>query len=176
MSTRRMMFVLLIALLLAGCGASQKATQSGSTAQSPNTAAGQNGTVVSTVDGRTVEIGGGKPTALFFMAAWCTTCLGEAEAWQALIEAGKAEGVTVLAVDVDPSDTRESLQQFRSALKRDPLQWAMDANGELARRYQVARLDTTVVLDGAGKEVYRDQVVSTVEQLQKALTAVGGTQ
>lgn len=173
MSMRPIVLMLLTTLLLAGCGATLQATQS--PAPGDTNPAAQKGTVVTTVDGETVHIGAGKPTALFFMAAWCTTCLGEAQAWQELIEAGKTEGVSVLAVDVDPSDTREGLQQFRSALTRDPLLWAMDAQGELAKRYHVARLDTTVVLDGAGKEVYRDQVVSTVEQLQAALKAVEAT-
>ena len=166
-----LLLVLVASAVLSGCGiAAQTAAPAAQQATTAPTAAPSD--VVKTVDGQTVALGAGRPTALFFMAAWCSSCLAEADAWRQLIETGQAKGINVLAIDVDPSDTLDGLKQFRAALHSDPLQWAMDHNGQFTRRFNVQSLDTTVILDGSGNEVYRDLTTSSLAQLQQALKKV----
>ena len=47
----------------------------------------------------------GNVVVLFFMAAWCTTCIPEARALNALYEEYGDRGLSVLAIDIDPRDT-----------------------------------------------------------------------
>lgn len=165
---RHLLILLAATLALAACGSTtQTAAPAPDAAAAPASA-----DVVQTVDGMTVALGTGRPTALFFMAAWCVDCLGEADAWRQLVEAEQTQGMDVLVIDVDPSDTRDTLAQFRAALPSDPLHWVMDQDGQLARRFTVQRLDTTVILDGSGREVYRDLGPSSPAQLRDALTSV----
>jgi peroxiredoxin len=173
MKARLAGWLVLAGLLLSGCGAAGAATQA---VGAPQAGPAQQAITVSTVDGSQAQIGAGKAAALFFMAAWCGTCLGEADAWRQLVENGQAKDITVLVVDVDPSDTLDGLQRFRASLPSDPLHWVMDRDGQLARRFNVQTLDTTIILDRAGREVYRDLVPSSVPQLQQALSRLRGRQ
>lgn len=173
------LLLLLAGAILSGCGtaaqtAAPVAQHAAPLPSTVPTVAPAN--VVKTVDGGTVVLGAGRPTALFFMAAWCSDCQAEADAWRQLIERGQTKGLNVLAIDVDPSDTLDGLKKFRAALHSDPLQWAMDQNGQFAKRFNVQSLDTTVILDGSGHEVYRDLSSSSLAQLQQALKNVEGQQ
>ncbi len=44
----------------------------------------------------------GNVVVLFFMAAWCTTCIPEARALNALYEEYGDRGLRILAIDIDP--------------------------------------------------------------------------
>ena len=96
----------------------------------------------------------GKPTVVFFMAYWCGTCMPEARALARLsMEYG--DRAHIIAIDVDPSSTPASLQQFKRAAGDGIYTWAFDAQQQVTQRYQVSALETTLIIDADGYIVYR---------------------
>ena len=112
---------------------------------------------VPTLDGGeyTLAAFDGKPRVLFAMAYWCTTCLPEARAL-AQLEPDFGDRISILALDVDPSSTPTALAQFKAAVGDPDYAWAFDAGQQVTNLYQIAALDTTLILDQNGHVVYRD--------------------
>lgn len=79
-----------------------------------------------------------------------------------------------MAVDIDPSSSPEALTRFDEYADATSLTYAFDHRGEFVRTFQIQQLDTTVILDHTGVEVYRDQIPSTYEMLRKAIEGALG--
>ena len=62
----------------------------------------------------------GNVVVLFFMAAWCTTCIPEARALNALYEEYGDRGLPILAIDIDPRDTEPSANDAAATPERSP--------------------------------------------------------
>ena len=127
---------------------------------------------VADIDGQNISRPTGKPGALFFMAGWCGTCIPEAEALAELKEE-HGEGIEVLAVSIDPSDTAENIDGFIETTGASSYPFYWDKQGQLTRRYEVRALDTTLVYDREGTVVYRDSAPTDRETLQAALEEAG---
>lgn len=110
----------------------------------------------------------GKPTALYFVAAWCFTCIPETKAWER-IHREMGDQVTILIFDVDQSEDEADLLRFKEKAGGGDHLWAMDVNNDIARAYNVRSLDTTVIIDQAGKEVYRDAGPTPYDKLRSVL-------
>lgn len=114
----------------------------------------------------------GKPVILFAMAYWCGTCVPEAQAL-AQLHQKYGERVSIIALDVDPSSTPESLQQFRDWVGQPDYVWAFDRDNRVVEAYQIRALDTTFIIDQAGGIVYTDAYPTPYqtleEQIQKLL-------
>ncbi|MCI0395251.1 MAG: TlpA family protein disulfide reductase [Chloroflexi bacterium] len=125
---------------------------------------------VPTLDGGTFSLAAqrGKPAVLFFMAYWCGSCLPEAQALAQLQEE-YGEGISIVAIDLDPSSTPETLGQFKQAAGSGAYTWAFDIGQQVAVAYEVQTLDTTLVLDASGRVVYRDAFVTSYETLKEVL-------
>jgi len=113
-----------------------------------------------------------KPTLLYFMAAWCITCVPEAKAL-AVLYAEFGERVNLIAVDVDPVDNEDGLRRFKKAAKGADHLWSLDDHGRLRRAYHVTQLDITVIIDAAGHERYRAFGPRGQATLREALIAAG---
>ncbi len=126
---------------------------------------------VPTLDGGTFELAQqrGRVVGLFFMAAWCATCLPEAKAWDNLSRELTGRGLSVLIVSADPGDTPAELRQFRQAAGGGEVAWALDPNGTIVRPYGVTSLDTTIMIDREGRVAYRDSIVTPYERLKQEL-------
>lgn len=111
---------------------------------------------VPTLDGKpfTLSEQRGKPTIIFFMAYWCGTCIPNARELGQLYQEYSGQ-VNMLALDVDPSSTPESLQRFKQAAGNGSFSWAFDTNSNVATIYGINYLDTTIILDSEGQIVYR---------------------
>ncbi len=109
----------------------------------------------------------GRVVGLFFMAAWCGTCLPEAKAWVSLSREFGARGLDVLIVSADPGDTEPELQQFRQAAGGGEVAWALDPAAMIVRPYNVTALDTTVIIGRDGRIAYRDTIVTSYERLKQ---------
>jgi len=71
-------------------------------------------------------------------------------------------------VSIDPSETPQSIEAFNSAAGiEEPLHSA-----EIVQEFGVSALETTVILDRDGEEVYRDVAVSDAETLRAELEGV----
>ena len=97
----------------------------------------------------------GKPTIVFFMAYWCGPCVPEAQALTRL-EQEYGDAINIIAIDLDPSSTPEALSQFKRAAGNGDYVWGFDLEGKIANSWRIRTLDTTLILDGDGYIVYRD--------------------
>jgi thiol-disulfide isomerase/thioredoxin len=126
---------------------------------------------VPTLAGATFRLPAGRPAVVYFMAAWCQTCQAEAAAL-AQIQQRDGERVAILAVDVDPGDRPAAIRAFFHAVGAG-YQVARDPDGWLAAAFAVQALDTTVVVNPAGRVVWRDAVPTGTAALQAALRTAG---
>lgn len=126
------------------------------------------------LDGREIRLPSGKPTAVFFFAAWCGTCLPEARALGQL-QRDHGGDISIVAVDLDPGDTPEAIKQFLTSAGDPVYPVVHDVDGSLGRAFEVTALDVTVITDATGKVVYRDAVPSSLEQLRDAFRLAGAT-
>ncbi len=114
----------------------------------------------------------GNVVVLFFMAAWCTTCIPEARALNALYEEYGDRGLRILAIDIDPRDTETQLARFRRLAGNGRYLWARDLAQNVIRTYGVRALDTTIVIDRTGKVAYTDAFPTGHERLQIVVEAL----
>lgn len=168
---RHLLVVVAVAVIGAvACGKGGDATGPGSTSEerkadvTPAFAA-------DTTAGTTFAHPTGKPTVLFFMAGWCTDCLPEATALDA-IERDLGDKVAILAIDADPTDPIESLRNFERTVGAR-YGYAHDPEGRLTGKFGVRSLDTTIITDAAGRVVFRDGVTTDEGTLREALDRAG---
>jgi thiol-disulfide isomerase/thioredoxin len=121
-----------------------------------------------TLAGGTFRLPAGRPAVVYFMAAWCSSCRAEAQALGRL-QRQLGDRAAILAVDVDPSDLEAQTRAFFHAVGDPGYAVARDQDGRLAGAFAVRALDTTVVVDPAGRVVYRDAVSTDLATLKAAL-------
>lgn len=124
-----------------------------------------------TLNGEQFRLPAGKPAVVFFMAGWCASCFPEAQAL-ARVDSRYGDRVAILAVSPDPSDTPDSLRDF-SDQAGARYRFARDSDGTLAGALDVRALDSTVVVDAAGRIVYRDGYPTDEATLLSALRKGG---
>ena len=75
-------------------------------------------------------------------------------------------------VSIDPSETEQSIEAFNDAAGiEEPLPTVLDS-AEITQEFGVSALETTIILDRNGEEVYRDVAVSDPETLRAELESV----
>ena len=75
-------------------------------------------------------------------------------------------------VSMDPYETPQSIESFNSqAGVAEPLPTVLDG-GEIAREFGVSALETTIILDRNGEEVYRETGPKDAETLRAELEGV----
>lgn len=170
----------LVILALRSSSPSSSAAALGSAHVTVSSAGGGTGQVgtqapafsATTVTGQMFHVPAGRPTVVYFMAGWCTTCLPEAGAL-AQIDAPQHTQVAILAVDADPTDPLSSLQNFIQQVGHPGYAFAQDDHGALVNAFGVTALDATVVIDATGKVVYRNTTPITLQTLNAALEQAG---
>lgn len=128
---------------------------------------------VPTLDGKTFTLSEqrGKPTVVFFMAYWCGSCIPEATALGKLKQE-YGDKISIAAVNIDPSATWETIEQFKQAAGNGALVWASDSDQKVTLAYQLRALDTTFILDGEGRIIYHDEIPTPYETLKTELEKV----
>lgn len=93
----------------------------------------------------------GRPTILYFSAAWCTSCIPQTREL-AKLKAEYGDRVHVVWIDVNPGrDTAEDLREYLDKYGHEGFLAAFDTlTGEVARRYRVRALGQTYLLDARG--------------------------
>lgn len=125
-------------------------------------------------DGSTFDLSQerGSIVVVYFMAAWCFTCIPESQAL-AQIDANYADaGVRVLILDVEQTEDEDDLATFRENAGNGQHLWAMDRDFEVAQALGVNILDATVVIDQRGRIAYRDGVPTSYETLAAVIEAL----
>jgi hypothetical protein len=78
----------------------------------------------------------------------------------------------MLMVSIDPSETPQSIGAFNDAAGiEEPLPTVLDS-AEITQEFGVSALETTIILDQNGEEVYRDVAISDAETLRAELEEV----
>jgi thiol-disulfide isomerase/thioredoxin len=114
----------------------------------------------------------GNVVILYFMAAWCFTCIPEAQALAQIHETYADQGVRVLVLDVDVTENEDNLAGFREQAGNGEHLWAMDVDDEVARSYNVRLLDTTIFIDREGRIAYMDGSPTSYEVLAAIIEAL----
>ncbi len=123
--------------------------------QSPGAGASASGPLsVRTISGSTFNLPAGKPAVLFFMTGECASCIEGARTLDG-IERQYGDGLAVLAVDMDPGATTAAVRAFAQAAGNPRFDFARDPDGRMVSAFAVRALDTVVVTDANGVEVYR---------------------
>ena len=76
-------------------------------------------------------------------------------------------------MDVDPSSTPEGLTRFKEMADNGAFAWGFDTGQKVTAAYEVTALDTTLILDGEGHIIYKDQWPSTYQSLKDELVKLG---
>lgn len=171
---RTLLALAVTAALAAGataCGTRDASAPKPASAGASSSSASQQGTAVTTIGDEKITVPGNKPTALFFFSVGCGECAGGAKS---LATAGKALNgkASVLAVDMDPSESPQAIRQFLGYIKAPELPAAIDTGAALSQKYKVAALSTLIVVDPAGKVTFR-ATDSGPDQIQTALQKAG---
>jgi peroxiredoxin len=98
----------------------------------------------------------GHPVVMFFMAAWCISCLLESNAL-GRIERRHGNGVRIALVDIGRGDSPGALKDFVQRSQGPSRYWLLDAEGKIASAYGVQSLDTTYVIDKRGHVAFSDK-------------------
>lgn len=163
-----------IVAAVVGVGACSAPTSPSSAAGAP-AAQDANSTAASftahTLDGRKVTVPGSRPAVLFFFSVECGGCGPSA---QALAEAQRSvrDKASFVAVDIAGYETVEDVQGFLTEYDATTLAYAIDTDAKWIRAFGVNQLSTAVVLNAAGKEVFR-AVEPTAERVRAELAKVG---
>ncbi|MGE0082284.1 MAG: TlpA family protein disulfide reductase [Thiohalomonadaceae bacterium] len=154
--------VLCILVLLAGCDASAPPLKPGDAAPA---------FVLDTPQGRTVRLADlqGQVVAVRFWADWCPHCRNEMRALEPVYRRLHPQGLEILAVNV--AQDREAVLRF---IKPLGITYAalLDPDSEVARRYGVIGLPTTVFVDRAGKvrgKILGESDAASFEAMARAL-------
>ncbi len=134
--------------------------------------AAASGFVATTASGRSVPVPGGKPSAVLFFSATCGSC-GPAAHALAQAQHGDPRGANTYAVvDMDPSESPQTISAFLAANQASTLPVARDTNAALTGAYQVTALSTAVILGPVGRAAART-VEPSVAQIRQQLTTAG---
>lgn len=157
-------------LLLAGNG------ESGSTQASVGTGIGNIAPdfTITTLEGNTVQNNElrGKVVVITSSAAWCPTCVMEAQQFAPVYKKYKDMPVVFITVDIDPSDSVEFIQQFKQD-NDTPWDYA-DAQGGagLIQGYRLNRFEITYIIDQSGIVRFKDRVITSSEKLDEAIASL----
>jgi peroxiredoxin len=113
----------------------------------------------------------GHPTVVFFMAAWCTSCLLESNAL-GRIQQRYGNGVRIALVDIGRGDSPQALQSFVQRSQGPSRYWLLDADGTIASAYGVQSLDTTYVIDKRGHVAYSNSFPLGYAELNRVVNQV----
>lgn len=99
------------------------------------------------------ELIGEGPVVLDFWATWCAPCVKALPHLQALSEEFKGRGVTVVGMCADTPKTVSRVPQFVQGRKLS-FTILMDTDNAVMRRYKIANLPYTCIIDTTGTIVY----------------------
>ncbi|HEX6642702.1 MAG TPA: TlpA disulfide reductase family protein [Thermoanaerobaculia bacterium] len=188
MQIRRTLALATIVLSIAACKRTEtpatatKAAETNTTAQtspetstsSTNVGAAMPEYTAMNLDGSKFDLAAkrDKVVLLNVWATWCGPCRYEIPELQQLHERYAAKGLEVIGVSVDESGV-ESVRDFVNEQKKMTYPIVLDAEGKIANLLQTSVLPTSVIVDRAGKIVWKKYgaIMPDDAELQKALDA-----
>ena len=104
-----------------------------------------------TPDGQALSLSDqtGKPVLVFLWASWCTVCKATLPGLEPVYQEYAPQGFEILAVNMTTQDTAASaISYFEDQGYSFPM--LLDADGEVARQYQIHALPTSVLIGPDG--------------------------
>ncbi len=126
----------------------------------------------------------GKPTVLWFMAAWCPTCIGQSLDLKKINE-DFGDNINIVTIDLwvpstlgdskgtslpAPPETESDLREFREKFGGDWI-WAMDTD-MATFKFQIRVVDSTILVDDEGIVAYRRNGPTGYDDLAEAIAGV----
>jgi len=120
-----------------------------------------------TLDGTIIDSASlrGKIIIMSSAAQWCSTCQEEAREFVPIYQKYKDKQVVFITIDIDPRDTKESIEQFKKTYGT-PWDYA-DAQGgrEIIQKYGMKRFEMTYIIDKSGKITFNGNVLTHPDKL-----------
>lgn len=168
--------IAVVAVFLAGCGSSHapaSRTKSVST-RTPQAAAVA---TLRTTDGAVVRVPNARPSVLLFISLGCADCAASAQSMARAARVARAarslpDRATFLAVDLDPAVSASNVRDFLDSVGAKGLPVTINSDGTLLHKYRVTVLSSVLIIDPAGKVVYR-AVNPSANAITRALSTAG---
>lgn len=106
-------------------------------------------------DGERISLGKyqGDVIILDFMATWCPPCVEEMDHLKIIHANYQDEGVRIISIDVDNSETKKQLNDFKISNECD---WQFAANGGSAKeKYGVGPIPTIYIINREGSIAFK---------------------
>ena len=132
--------------------------------------------LVTTIDNTTVSSDDtkGKVLVITSSAAWCQTCVMEAQQFAPVYEKYKDQNVVFLTIDIDPRDTKEAIEAFRTHTNTPWFYTDASGAAKLIEDYRFNRFEITYVIDEAGVIQHKDGGITDSNTLDQVLVQVLG--
>jgi thiol-disulfide isomerase/thioredoxin len=95
-----------------------------------------------------------KPCIVHFWATWCSPCVKELPKYEAFIKEMKKHGIETIAISPDDI-TPDKVIAFFDKLGISDLSVVIDKTKEIAQRFGLDALPTTIFIDGKNEEIGR---------------------
>ena len=172
MIARRLICLFVVAMMaVAGCGANGGSTAGSSVSPSSTPTGSPLEFTATTVDGKPFDGRSlqGRPTALWFWAPWCPTCLMQAPG---LRTAQQRSSGSVNIGGVAGLDEAGAMPDFVRIAKIEAVTNVSDSEGVIWKRFGVTEQSTLVLLDASGREVYRGK--PSAAEIPERIAALAG--
>jgi len=120
-----------------------------------------------TIDGKIINSTSlrGKVIVMSSAAQWCSTCQEEAREFVPIYKKYKDKQVVFITIDIDPRDTKESIEQFKKTYST-PWNYADAREGkEIIQKYNMNRFEITYIIDKSGKIAFNGDVLTHPDKL-----------
>lgn len=99
---------------------------------------------------------------LDMMATWCGPCITEMDHLKELYANYSAQGVVIMSIDIDPTESDEMIRQFKSGYGGD---WIFASGPEVGISYQIMYIPTIYIIDKQGIIAYKNVGVTDYSTL-----------
>ncbi|RMF82757.1 MAG: hypothetical protein D6737_00845 [Chloroflexi bacterium] len=111
----------------------------------------------------------GEVTVLLAATVGCPSCAAEGNFLSQLMTEYEGRGLRVFIVDILPGSSLEFLRMWVNVSGTENLTWALDEDRHFSDTFNIQLLDTTIVYDASGQQVFRDEWVTSEETLRTAV-------
>ncbi|KUO41272.1 MAG: hypothetical protein AVW05_02875 [Hadesarchaea archaeon DG-33] len=95
----------------------------------------------------------GNVVVLDIMATWCGPCITEMDHLKELYANYSTQGVVIMSIDIDPTESDEMIRQFKSTYGGD---WIFASGPEVGITYQIMYIPTIYIIDKQGIIAYKN--------------------
>ncbi|MEM3074939.1 MAG: TlpA disulfide reductase family protein [Candidatus Pacearchaeota archaeon] len=112
----------------------------------------------------------GKVVILQAMTSWCPSCKLQVQQIKPIYEKYVDDGLVVISLDIQPE--RSSLQDLKNFKTKFGGEWYFGFYSEFINQYSIRSLDSTIIIDKSGNIAYRDDTITTTENLEKIVKSL----